>query len=195
MNKISSLILNKNWGELSKQYEPKILAQILSIKEGKLLAHKLLFNEERDDSLREYAVELLEEIRNMHSKEWLEDWKNDVFLGDACYMTLHYNERYQAYKRAYEKAKPIPPSLLISIASCYLSPTPPISIDEAERFAKLALEREMSIEGVILLRGIYAEKKDKLSFDYWDKVLKEIEHKKMHSSSQEVWPDMNTEES
>ncbi len=117
----------------ANQYQPKFLAKSLFFKEGRSLVYRMLFNDERDDSLRNYAVELLEEIRQAHFKQWMADWKNDVFLGDACYMAMKYDQRYQAYKRGYEKAALPPPSLLISIAGCYLSPEPPILLDEAEK--------------------------------------------------------------
>lgn len=189
MNKISNLILKNEWHTIVNQYQPKILAKNLSFKEGRNLVYKMLFNKERDDNLRDYATELLQEIRQTHLGEWSTDWKNDVFLGDACYMTMKYDERYEAYKRAYEKATPPPPSLLISLAGCYLLPKAPITLDQAENLAKKALEKEISIEGVVLLRGIYAEKKDQAKFDYWDKVLKEVEKKNIHT--QDAWPDFS----
>lgn len=189
MNKISNLIIERNWHTIANQYTPKVLAESLPFKEGRALAYKMLFNEERDDSLRVYATELLQKIQQTHPIEWSLDWRNDVFLGDACYMTMKYDERYQAYKRAYEKANPPPPSLLILLAGCYLLPKPPITLDEAESLTKKALEKEMSIEGVILLRGIYFEKKDQAKFEYWDKVSKEIEEKNIHT--QNTWPDFS----
>jgi hypothetical protein len=189
MKKISNLILTKDWHTIVNQYKPKTLAVNLPFKEGRDLVYKMLFNEERDDSLRDYATELLQEIRQTHFVEWSLDWRNDVFLGDACYMTMKYDERYEAYKRAYEKAVPPPSSLLISLAGCYLLPEPPITLDEAENLAKRALETEMSTEGAVLLRGIYAEKKDQAKFDYWDKVLKEVESKNIQT--QNAWPDFS----
>jgi hypothetical protein len=102
---------------------------------------------------------------------------------------MKYDEQYEAYKRAYEKVTPPPSSLLISLASCYLSPRPSVTLEEAESLAKKALEKEVSIEGVVLLRGIYAEKKDQAEFDYWDKVLKEVEEKNIHTKGD--WPDIH----
>lgn len=189
MSKISNLICENKWHAIADEYQANVLAEILSFKDGRNLAYKMLFNEERDDSLQDYATELLQEIRKNHSEEWSADWKNDVFLGDACYMTMKFNERYEAYKRAYEKATPPPPSLLIALASCYLLPKSPITLNEAEKLAKMALEKEMSIEGVVLLRGIYAEKNDQSKFDYWDKILKEVEKNNVHT--QDVWPDFS----
>jgi hypothetical protein len=184
-----NLILKNDWHAIVDQCQPKDLAKSLSFKDGRDLAYKMLFNEERNDNLRDYATELLQEIREIHFEEWSSDWKNDVFLGDACYITMKYNERYEAYQRAYKKASPPPPYLLISLASCYHSPEPPITLDDAENLVKKALEKEMSIEGVVLLRGIYAEKKDQVKFDYWDKVLKEVEEKKIHTKG--TWPDFS----
>lgn len=77
----------------------------------------------------------------------------------------------------------------ISLAGCYLMREPPITLDEAENLVKKALEKALSVEGVILLRGIYAEKKEQAKFDYWDKILQEIERKNLHT--QDIWPDFS----
>lgn len=131
IKQISNLILNKDWHTIATLYEPKSLAMSLSFKDGRSLAYNILFNDERDGSLRDYSTELLQEIRHVYPIEWSEDWKNDIFLGDACYMTMKNAERYEAYKRAYEKAVPPPPSLLIALASCYISPGSPATLEEA----------------------------------------------------------------
>lgn len=189
MNELSSLINKRDWKHIVNMYQPKELSNILSFKEGRNLAYKMLFNEERDDDLRDFATRLLQGLRQTYSKEWSLDWKNDVFLGDACYITLQYVERYEAYKRAYQRANPPPPSLLISLAGCYLLPNPPITLNEAENLVKKALEKELSIEGVTLLRGIYAEKNDQINFNYWNKILVELEEKNIHSP--DTWPDFS----
>jgi hypothetical protein len=191
MNNIADLIAKSNWHHLINQYKPNILAEKLSLKEGKLLVYKMLFGDtrEREDDISDYAVQLLQELRKIHSKEWEQDWRNDVFFGDICYMALRDEERYEAYKRAYDKAAPPPSSLLISLARCYTLWEPPITLDEAEELVKKALEKELSIEGAVLLRGIYAERKDQAKFDYWDKVLEELMQKNIHA--QGAWPDFS----
>lgn len=178
-----------NFHAIVEQYKPKVLADNLSFDEGRILAYKLLCNEELDNDLRDYATDLLQELRNIYPIEWSEDWKNDVFLGDACYLTMKYEERYAAYKRAYEKVKPTPPSLLLSLAGCYLSFNPPITVDEAEKLTLKALEKEMSVEGVVLIRGIYARKNDQVKFDYWDKIFREVKHNNL-CSTDNAWPDI-----
>lgn len=190
MDKISRLICKGDFRTIFYEYEPKMLAKYLSFKDARSLAYKMLFNNSGDDDFRDFATDLLQEIRLVYPKEWSEDWKNDVFLGDACYLTMNYDERYEAYKRAYKKAVPPPPSLLISLASCYLSPGSPISLEEAEKLAKEALEREISKEGVVLLRGIYAEKNDVAMFNYWDRIYRDIEKQKLQSTN--LWPDIHS---
>ncbi len=188
MDEIPHLIAKQDWNSIVANYTPNLLARTLSFKEGRVLACKMLFNEARDDNLREYSAELLNEIRLVYPDIWQEDWRNDVFLGDANYITMKFDERYEAYMRAFKKISYKPPSLLISIAACYLSPHPKISLEEAEKLVKEALKEETSVEAVVLLRGIYAEKKDATAFEYWDKVLKEVEAKNVHTKR--TWPDI-----
>lgn len=192
MDEISRLIAKGDWQAIANQCDPKSLAKELPFEKGRFLAYKMLFNDLQNDNLRDYATQLLEEIRLAYPKLWGKDWRNDIFLGDACYMTMKYNERYKAYKRAYEKAIAPTPSLLISLASCYLSPEPPITLEEAENLAKRALEKELSVEGVVLLKGIYAEKKDQHNFDYWNEILEEVERKQMRTK--EDWPNISLSE-
>lgn len=186
MNVVTELINKKDWYAIANQYTPKLMVHYLSFKEGMLLAYQMLFNEERDDGIRDYAAELLEEIRKAYPNEWSGDWRNDVFLGDACYLTMRFEERYEAYKRAYQNANPPPPSLLISLASCYLSAIPRVSLDDAEKLVIIVLEQEISIDRVVLFRGIYAKKKDQAKFDYWDRIYKEVEEKQVHTK--DAWP-------
>lgn len=191
MDAIYEYIRNNDWYSIVDQFTPEYLSDYLKFKNGFYVSYKMLFNDEGDDNLRDYAFALLQAIRRSYPKEWSEDWRNDVFLGDACYMMMKHEEQYEAYKRAYEKVVNPPSSLLISLASCYLVPKAPITLEEAENLAKKALEKEISIEGVVLLRGIYAEKNDQSNFDYWDRILREIEKKDIHTK--EAWPNIHFE--
>jgi hypothetical protein len=176
MNNLFDLIEKKNWYEIANNFEVETLAKELSFEKGMFVATQLLFNEDRDDGLREFATQLLQKIRSSHPSEWSSDWKNDVLLGDASYITMNFEEQYNAYKRAFEKAQPPSPSLLIALAGCYLSPEKPITIDEAEKLAKQALRQEPLYDGIVLLRGIYALKEDKNKFEYWDKIFQETQN-------------------
>jgi hypothetical protein len=189
MNKISDLIQTMDFYTIAKKYTPKNLAENLSFDEGRIFAYKLLLNKELDNELYDYAAELLDELRCIYAKEWSADWKNDLFLGDAFYLARKYDEEYAAYKRAYEKVNPPPPSLLLSLASCYRTFEPPITADEAEKLTLKALGKELSLEGVVLIRGIYAHKEDKAKFEMWDKIYQQVKHKNL-PSREGVWPDM-----
>lgn len=187
MNKINDLIKNADWLGISKMQDPKSLVQNLSFQKAMSLSYHFLFNQERSDDLTDYGIEMLNEIRKNYSNEWMSDWKNDVFFGDACFLGMLYKERYAAYMRAFNRLTEVPASLLISIAECYLSPEPCISVEDAERFAKEALGKELSIEGVILLRGLYSEKNDMDNFVYWDNVFQQIKDLDIHTNV--CWPE------
>lgn len=138
------------------------------------------------------AVDLLQQVRKKYPQDWEADWRNDLFLGDACNFTMRFHESYEAYKRAALKFNSnLPPYLLVSIAGCYLTPgKPPISIEEAERMIKEALEKERSIEAVTLIRGICKTKGREEEFSYWDKILEELEKKNAYMKSE--WPEYLT---
>lgn len=67
--------------------------------------------------------------------------------------------------------------------------SPIFTLEEAENLAKAALDKEVSIEGVVLLRGIYAEKKEMAKFEYWDEVLKRLEKNPIYIEND--WPNID----
>jgi len=186
MNTISELFKAHKLKEISQNYKPNEIIKNLSFKDGMLLGYQLLLNDEMDDILREYAVNLIEENRQAHPKEWDEDWRNDIFLGDAYYLIMKYEERYEAYKRASKKVFPAPPALLVSLAGCYLLPGSPITLDKAERLVLEALGKEKTIEAATLIRGIYKTKGNIDKYYYWDEILQKLENENTYMKDK--WP-------
>ncbi|MGA8165616.1 MAG: hypothetical protein WB791_11470 [Waddliaceae bacterium] len=186
MNPVLDLLKKNKLKEISQKYQPDEVLEFLSFKDGMILSCKLLLNEEMDDNLREYAVKLIEKYRQSYPKEWNENWRNDVFLGDAYHLIMKYDERYKAYKRALERTFPSPPALLVSLAGCYLLADSPIDSDEAEKLLLDALEKEKSIEAVTLIRGIYKTKGNENKFAYWDKILQDLENENAYMKDK--WP-------
>ncbi len=84
-----------------------------------------------------------------------------------------------------KKISPYPPALLISLASCYADSSK--TLDKAEKCALEALEKEKSIEGATLIRGIYKTKENIDQFIYWDEILQELE--KTHAYMKDKWPE------
>ncbi len=188
MNSIGDLIRHKYWQKLATHFEPQTTARSLPFREGIVTAYKMLFNSEHDDDIRDYAVRLLFAIRDIYNEEWESDLGYDVLLGDACSLTWRYDEKYAAFKRAYDRADPKTPYLLFSLAGCYITPDLPfVTIEQAEAFVKKALEQELSIQAVVLIRGICQTKGDQKGLDYWDEVLEEVEKKQLWSRSSD-WP-------
>lgn len=181
MENILNLIANSNWNKIIQTYEVEEILILLDFKELIILAYKMIYNDEWDDIIQNYAVELLYAIRKKYPKEWDSLWTFDAFLGNACNITLRYDERYAAYKRASEKVSPIPPSLMVLLARCYISPgIPPISQEEAENLLIESLKQEKTIEGVSLIKRICERKKDTKQVAYWEKILKVVEEKDLH---------------
>lgn len=190
MENLQKLIKEQNWLLITKNWNPKLIVEKLAYEECMCLAYRMLINEQADDNLMNFAVDLLQVIRKKNLQNWESDWRNDLFLGDACHITMRFNERYEAYKRAYLKFNPLnlPPTLLVSLARCYSAPgVPPISIEEAEKLARAAVEKEISTETVALIRGICKMQGKDKEFFYWNETLEELEKKGPHIRNE--WPE------
>lgn len=171
-NKILGTIENRLWEQLSNQHSPRILAESLSFEDGLRVAYHLLYNDKWDSDLQKYALQLFNSIREIYSEKWNKNWEYDALLGLANYITLNYHERFEAYKRAFDKAQDPPPRLLIELARCCVCPgPPPISYEEAESLVVKALKDGPYSDGMSLLCNIYSLKNDKEKKDYWTNVL------------------------
>lgn len=188
MSTLKKLINSSKWHDIYIKYQHNQVLDELSFEECMHLAYQIFNNKEVDDDLMNYAVDLLQLIRQKHPASWNFDWRNDLFLGDVCHWTMRFDDRYKAYKRASMKFKSdLPPSLLVSLAMCYSTPEKsPISIYEAENLATKAFEKEKSIESVTLIRGICGTQGREAEFLYWDKILKELEKKGAYMKNE--WP-------
>jgi hypothetical protein len=186
MKNLLTLFESQKLEEIYQLFRPEEIVTELSFKNAMLLSYRFLVR--YDDNLREYAVNLIEAIRQYFPKEWEKDWRNEVFLGDAYYIVMKYDERYEPYKRASKMIFPMPPTVMVSLARCYLSPNEPITIDEAKELILKALKKEKSIEAVTLIRGICKTKGLLDEFAYWDKNLQELE--KNNCYMKDKWPEL-----
>lgn len=165
----------------SNYYNPSELALLISFDEGLRTACDMLNNAEWDEDLQEYATNFLEELRKKDPKKWKSSWKYDALLGYAYHIILKYDERYAAYKRAFEKINPPPPQLLIAMARCCWAPgSPPITEDEAISLVKQALSTTIYYEGASLLRGLYKSIGNTKEQNYWENVLEKMKGKEIH---------------
>lgn len=173
-----------NYPELKMKalnYTPLSLVKELGFERTLNVARLMLLNEKWDEDLQEYATNLLEWLREKHSEEWNSNWKYDAFLGYAYDITLKYDERFNAYKRAYDKVYPKPPQLLIAMARCCSAPgKPPITEEEAISLTKEAIKETPYVEGVELLRGLYKSQDNVNEQLYWENVLESNRNNQPH---------------
>lgn len=182
--KIEELVQEKKWKELITNFNHSDIVKELCFFKAIKLSHLLLYNEKWDENIQEFAIKLLEAIMVTHPKEWNSSWQYDAFLGLAYDITLKYDERYEAFKRALEKVSPPPPQLLIAMAGCCICPgSPLVSYDQAIEYLNLALKDYLYVDGVGLMRAIYSLKNDIKNENYWTKIFKEIENHNIESPS------------
>lgn len=171
-NSIIFLFENRCLNELVSSYSPSEIVKSLSFRNGLSLAYRLLYNEKWDEDLQEFAIKLLYDIRKIYPEMWNESWEYDALLGVACNITRKYDERYEAYKRAFDKTKNPPPGLLIELARCCICPgPPPISYVDAIELVLKALKNGPYADGIGLLSHIYSLKDDKKNEEYWTNIL------------------------
>jgi tetratricopeptide (TPR) repeat protein len=166
------LFNNKHLRQLANLYPPEEVIASLSFKDGLRLAYRLLYNDKWDEDLQEYAIKLFYEIREIYPNEWNASWEYDALLGLACYIRYRYDERYEAYQRAFDRAKNPPPRLLIELARSYICPgPPPIPYDQAINLVMTALKEAPYTDGISVLCMINSSRGDEAQKAYWSKIL------------------------
>ena len=174
---ISEYLTASAWRRLVQLHAPGELVQLLSFKDGLCTAYRMLCNEDWDEDLQEYAISFLYEIRRAYTKEWNSSWQYDALIGYACEIRYRYEERYEFYKRAFDKTVAPPPGLLVNLARCSICPgSPPISYDQAIDLVMRALQSGPYADGIGLLCGLYALKHDMQMKEYWDKISERSDH-------------------
>lgn len=171
--KIDDLFENHMWEQLARSYSPHEIAKYLSFEDGLRVAYRLLYNDLWDASLQVYAAELLSEVSKVYPKDWNKSWEYNALLGLAYYIARKYDERYKAYKNAFDRATEPPPRLLIELARCCICPGhPPISYDDAIDLVMKAIKDAPYADGIGLLSHIYSIKEDKKNEEYWTNILR-----------------------
>jgi hypothetical protein len=139
--------------------------------------------------MREFSVKLFFFISSKYPLEWNQDWKNDVFLGQLCELTWRYDERYECYKRAYDRLADPPDSLLLLLAGCNSAPgTPPLNDQEAEKYLNQALKKRATYEAAIMMRNVVRHKNDQTEVERWNRLCGELKLKNVHVES--IIPDI-----
>lgn len=185
---ISELFKQKKWKEFI-YYTPSKIVRALSYEEAFMTSYYTFSYDFRNESLQNLSIKILFAIREIYPERWNEDWKNEVFLGDLCVFNRQYDERYDAYLRAYNKASPPTSNLLIQLASCRSSPgVPPISEEEAKHLLQEAFKLEKSYEAAQALYWLYKDKENSGESIYWKNIAEEAKQNGWHTS--EIIPDI-----
>jgi hypothetical protein len=194
MNKkslLNELIQKQEWAAITQNFTIDFLIHNLNYVNAMQVASDLFFNNFDDGTIQEFSVAMLFSIRKAFPEEWDKDWKNDVFLGQLCGLVWKYEEQYQFYKRAYEKLLDPPDCLLLLLADCNSMPGRPcISDEESEEFVKMAIKKKLTYEAALMMRSICRDKEDKISEDYWNKKMQELEQANIHTDV--IAPDVFT---
>lgn len=179
---IKSSVTKADWNEIVTRCQESDLVYLLSFKDVMAIAHKMLYNEEWNEEWQAFATNLLKTLRLRKTSEWQSDWRNDAFLGIACDITLRYDERYEAFKNAYERSDNRAPELAWQLARCVFTPgVPPISKREAICILEEKLPEYPFIEGVELLVKLYKDNGDFVKAASWHKQLQKIQSQKIHA--------------
>lgn len=191
MRNLKEFIKTGDLANILSNYTPNEIVMKLTFFENMHLALKFYSckDMEIDEECRERAVDLLQSIRHFFPIEWEADWKNEIFLGDACAITLRTKESYEAYIRASKKIDRLPPFLKANIAGCYYSEEVPplISKEEAISLVKEALAEQLSEDAIILYRGFIRENITVEEWNKWEELIQKLKGKTERSF--DYWPE------
>lgn len=184
INQIREFISQKKWNLLVANHSVKDVCLTLNFNEAMRLTEELFYDNMQDDAIQQFALSLALEIKKHFKNQWEEDWKNDIFLGNLCSILWLYGEQYICYKRAYDKLKDPPDSLLLLLAGCNFAPeVPPISEQKSEEYLMKALEKKVTSEAALMMRSLYRDKANHKMEEHWDKMYKELEQKNIHTEA------------
>jgi hypothetical protein len=178
IEKINFLFKSCDWDSLFHLYTPIQIVKSLSFKDSLYTAYRLLYNDSWDEDIQDFAIKLFNEIRTHYSEAWNKSWEYEALLGLTYHITYRQDERYIAYKKAFEMVSHPPARLLIELARCCICPgPPPISYDDAIELIMEALKEAPYMDGIGLLCEIYSTKNNQEKENYWSEILKKSDKK------------------
>ncbi len=185
---INKYILSKDWKSLALSYSVEQICSGVTFEEGVNIAYHMLYNDDWDEKLQQHAVKILEFLKEMHPKDWLQSWKNEAFLGIAYDVTLDYDKRYEALRNACALVDDAPPELLIKLSGCIVAPGElRISLEEAQSLLERSMEIAVYKDAIQLLSHIFWLRGDLAKSNYWKDYDKR--EKKVSELSPEIVPD------
>ena len=180
-NNIKEIISKRDWDLLIASYSIEDICVTLGFREAMRLVNQLFYDNMQDDAIQQFALNLTVKIKNYFKQQWEEDWKNDVFLGHLYSVLWQYEDQYICYKRAYDKLVDPPEALLLLLAGCDDASLVPVEV--LESYLERAINKQLTYEAALMMRALYRCKVDHKMEEYWDKMCKEIEQKKMHTQT------------
>ena len=186
-------INEENWTSFVKEFSTEDVCCALNYRECMALAYDLFVKNQDDYTVQDFSVRLFFAISQVYPDEWNKDWKNDVFLGKLCSITWRDDERYAYYKKAYDRLEDPPDSLLLLLASCNSTPdTPPISDKESEDYLLRAVNKKITYEAAVMMRGLAQDKRDQNKEAYWNAMCDTLEKNNIHTET--IIPDVLLEQ-
>ncbi|NGX58060.1 MAG: hypothetical protein K940chlam3_00961 [Chlamydiae bacterium] len=184
MNRIDDLISQKKLEEIVQEYSLEELVKLLSFRKGLFLSKLLLENQKWNSNLQEFAISLIEKIKQSHPKEWDEDWRHEAYFGYA-YGALGWDieKEFDAFYMAAQKSITPTPEILMHMAILWSYP----GIDRKKMDRERAIDilervaRDIPyMEAVGCLVRLYEETKQKDKAGYWKKILLESEKQELY---------------
>ena len=153
--------IKSDFEEIIKNYSPLSVAESLGFENGMIFAYQLLYSQDWRDDMQIFSIDLLNTLRKIYSEKWDEDWRNDVFLGTAYGIVIaddsHYDEKYSASLRAFNKVKSPPAELLIALAECCDGPgQTPVSYEQACKWLEQSFREKPYAEAASAMALVYA---------------------------------------
>jgi hypothetical protein len=175
------IISEKNYKVLIENFSIKDVVFNLNFKDVMFLIDYLFYDISNNNCYQRFALDLAFEVRKYHSKEWGNDWKNEVFLSELCILLWQYEEGYNCCKRAYDSLSDPPEELLLRLADYYFGPEPLMKEEEYVSYVKRAIEKKLTVDSAKMMRALYQKRNEEEQIKHWDLICKQLEGKNLHT--------------
>lgn len=174
----------KEWDSISNEFTVKDICHLLNFESSMVLVYEMFVQNLDNDDILDFVIRLLLEIKKDYPEEWSSDWKNDVFLGKIFSYIWRYQEAYDQYKIAFEKLRDPPDSLLLLLAGCKNTPSPPpITNEESEKYLLKAIRKKITYEAALMMRELARDKKNTKDEMYWNSMGSKLEKENIHTET------------
>ncbi len=190
MKALDQAVISKDWKSVVQHFRPQQIVDVYPYEKsmhvvGWLMiaaVDELLGEAFFAEEARNFAVNLMIEIRKRYLDQWQKDWKNEAFLGISCALVYLEEEAFQYLKAAYEALQDPPQSLILAYISAAEKIEGILNKENLLELTEAAVKKGATYQAALQMAFLSNQLGNREESKYWKERAEDAETKEYHTA-------------